>query len=103
MPTGLGWRRSVDLPPLKERLVALRIVPRFLRMVWRAQPYYATAIVSLRLVLASSPVLQLWIGKLIIDVGQHRLRRTIGVIFHDLVRYDLIPRAGPDSRSRPSP
>ena len=50
-------------------------------MVWRAQPYYATAIVSLRLVLAFSPVVQLWFGKLIIDAGRHRLRRTIGVIF----------------------
>jgi len=67
VPPGLGRRRSVDLPPFKERLVALRLVPRFLRMVWRAQPYYATAIVSLRLVLAFSPVVQLWIGKLIID------------------------------------
>jgi len=37
-------------------------------MVWRAQPAYATTIVSLRLVLAFSPVVQLWIGKLIIDV-----------------------------------
>jgi ATP-binding cassette subfamily B protein len=36
-------------------------------MVWRAQPAYATAIVFLRLVLAFSPVVQLWIGKLIID------------------------------------
>ena len=44
--------------------MALRPVPRFLRMVWRAQPYYSTAIVSLRLVLAFSPVVQLWIGKL---------------------------------------
>ena len=47
--------------------MALRLVPRFLRMVWQAQPYYATAIGSLRLVLAFSPVVQLWIGKLIID------------------------------------
>ena len=67
MPPGLGRQRSVDLPPFKERLVALRLVPRFLRMVWRAQPAYATAIVFLRLVLAFSPVVQLWIGKLIID------------------------------------
>ena len=67
MPPGLGRRRSVDLPPFKERLVALRLVPRFLRMVWRAQPYYAGTVVFLRLVLAFSPVVQLWIGKLIID------------------------------------
>ena len=67
MPPGFGRRRPVDLPPFSERLVALRLVPRFLRMVWHAQPYYASAIVSLRLVLAFSPIVQLWIGKLIID------------------------------------
>ena len=36
-------------------------------MVWRAQPGYAAAIVSFRVLLAFSPVVQLWIGKLIID------------------------------------
>ena len=36
-------------------------------MVWRAQPVYAAAIVSFRVLLAFSPVVQLWIGKLIID------------------------------------
>lgn len=59
--------RPVDLPPLKERLIALRLVPRFLRMVWRAQPLYGTAILSLRVLLAFSPALQLYLGKLIID------------------------------------
>jgi hypothetical protein len=36
-------------------------------MVWSAQPFYAAAIVSFRVLLAFSPVVQLWIGKLIID------------------------------------
>ena len=36
-------------------------------MVWTAQPAYAAAIISFRVVLAFSPVVQLWIGKLIID------------------------------------
>ena len=36
-------------------------------MVWRAQPVYAAAIVSFRVLLAFSPVVQLWIGKLIVD------------------------------------
>jgi ATP-binding cassette subfamily B protein len=48
-------------------MIALRLVPRFLGMVWRAQPVYATAIASFRVLLAFSPVVQLWIGKLIID------------------------------------
>jgi len=48
-------------------MIALRLIPRFLGMVWRAQPVYAAAIVSFRVLLAFSPVVQLWIGKLIID------------------------------------
>ena len=67
MPPNLAGARTVDLPPFKERLVALRLVPRFLGMVWSAQPLYAAAIVSFRVLLAFSPVVQLWIGKLIID------------------------------------
>ena len=67
MPPHFARARPADLPPLKERLIALRLVPRFLGMVWRARPLYATAIVGFRVVLAFSPVVQLWIGKLIID------------------------------------
>lgn len=48
-------------------MIALRLVPRFLGMVWKAQPAYATTIVLFRVLLAFSPVVQLWIGKLIID------------------------------------
>jgi len=48
-------------------LIALHLIPRFLGMVWSAQPFYAAAIVSFRVLLAFSPVVQLWIGKLIID------------------------------------
>ena len=67
MPPSLARARPVDLPPFKERMIALRLIPRFLGMVWRAQPLYAAAIVSFRVLLAFSPVVQLWIGKLIID------------------------------------
>ena len=38
-----------------ERMIALRLIPRFLGMVWRAQPGYAAAIVSFRVLLAFSP------------------------------------------------
>ena len=67
MPPSLARARTADLPPFKERLIALRLIPRFLGMVWSAQPLYAAAIVTFRVLLAFSPVVQLWIGKLIID------------------------------------
>ena len=67
MPPHFARVRPADLPPFKERLIALRLAPRFLRMVWSARPLYAAAIVCFRVLLAFSPVVQLWIGKLIID------------------------------------
>jgi ATP-binding cassette subfamily B protein len=67
VPPHLARGPAEKLPPFKERMIALRLVPRFLGMVWRAQPVYATAIASFRVLLAFSPVVQLWIGKLIID------------------------------------
>ena len=48
-------------------MIALRLIPRFLGMVWRVQPVYAATILSFRVLLAFSPAVQLWIGKLIID------------------------------------
>ncbi len=48
-------------------MIALRLIPRFLGMVWRVRPAYAAAILSFRVLLAFSPAVQLWIGKLIID------------------------------------
>ena len=48
-------------------MIALRLIPRFLGMVWRVKPAYAAAILSFRVLLAFSPAVQLWIGKLIID------------------------------------
>ncbi len=60
-------RRSQELPPLRERVRALRLVPRFLGMVWRTRPAYAVGIVVLRALQGFGPVVLLWIGKLIVD------------------------------------
>ena len=56
-----------ELPPLSERLRALRLVPPFLKLVWQARPAYAAAVVALRILQAFGPLALLWIGKLIID------------------------------------
>jgi ATP-binding cassette subfamily B protein len=46
---------------------ALRLVPRFLAMVWRTKPSYGAGIVVVRVLASLGPVALLWVGKLIID------------------------------------
>ena len=62
-----------DAPPVperrswRERLGALRNLPPFLKLVWRASPALTLSQASLRLVRALLPVATLYVGKLIID------------------------------------
>jgi ATP-binding cassette, subfamily B, bacterial len=56
-----------DPPALRERLHALRLVPRFLAMVWRTNPWYGAGIILVRVLAAFGPVAMLWVGKLIVD------------------------------------
>lgn len=49
------------------RWAALKNIPPFLVMVWRASPALTLAMVALRLMRALMPVAMLWVGKLIID------------------------------------
>ena len=65
--TRSGHRTGEPLPPLRERLQALRLVPRFLAMVWRTRPSYGVGILVCRVISAFGPVALLWVGKLIID------------------------------------
>jgi ATP-binding cassette subfamily B protein len=60
-------RAQAELPPLRERLAALRYVPPLLRMVWNTHRGYAATIFILRVGRAFIPVATLWVGKLIID------------------------------------
>jgi ATP-binding cassette subfamily B protein len=52
---------------LRERFVALRNLPPFLRELWAASPWLLMGDVALRLVRAVLPVATLFVGKLIID------------------------------------
>ena len=54
-------------PTLRERVVALRLVPRLIRLVWETQPVYTVLMILLRLTRSVVPVTNLWIAKLIID------------------------------------
>lgn len=54
-------------PPFSARWAALKNIPPFLAMVWRASPALTLAMLVLRLIRALMPVAMLWVGKLIID------------------------------------
>ncbi|WP_282298677.1 hypothetical protein, partial [Stenotrophomonas sp. PS02289] len=54
-------------PSLRERFQALRNLPPFLRQIWQASPWLATASLGLRVIRALLPVAMLYVGKLIID------------------------------------
>jgi ATP-binding cassette, subfamily B, bacterial len=54
-------------PPLRDRIAALRMVPRLIRLVWETQRSYTAAMIVLRFVRSVVPVATLWIAKLIID------------------------------------
>jgi ATP-binding cassette, subfamily B, bacterial len=60
-------RTGEPKPPIRERMQALRLVPRFLAMVWRTRPSYALAVLACRALSAFGPVALLWVGKLIVD------------------------------------
>ncbi len=58
---------SSDAPAYAARWAALKNIPPFLGMVWRASPGLTGTMILLRLARAVMPVAMLWIGKLIID------------------------------------
>lgn len=54
-------------PKLRDRLAAMRLVPRLLRLVWDTQPFYTLSMIALRFLRAGVPVSTLWVAKNIID------------------------------------
>jgi ATP-binding cassette subfamily B protein len=68
-PIVVRGRRDPNAPPpaLKERIAALRMVPRLIRLVWETHRLYTAAMIALRFVRSAAPVATLWIAKLIID------------------------------------
>jgi ATP-binding cassette, subfamily B, bacterial len=67
-PIFLGPRNPKAVrPKLRERIAALRPVPRLIKLVWDTQPVYTATMIALRLVRSVVPVINLWVAKLIID------------------------------------
>jgi ATP-binding cassette subfamily B protein len=69
----LGAPRSGASAPAtwRDRLRALRHLPKLLRMVWETERRYVVGIFVLRIIRAAVPLVVLWIGKLIVDEVIH--------------------------------
>lgn len=92
--TSMTWR---------ERLHSLRHVPPLLGMVWETSPWLTIATVVLRLASSVMPIIQLWVGKLIIDQvvraiqssqpDAHRLWLYLALEAASVIGSDLLSRA----------
>jgi ATP-binding cassette subfamily B protein len=98
-------RRNSDepLPPWRERIRALRYVPKLLTLVWNTHRAYTLGMIALRIVRSFVPLATLWIGKLIIDsvvtgVSTHSpdyplLWRLVGLELGIVIVGELLARA----------
>src|SRR5258706_5648991 len=65
---GSRWRTTVEEPSnSRERLDALRHVPKLVRMIWRTHRGYTASMLVLRFARAFVPISTFWVGKLILD------------------------------------
>ena len=60
-------QKETDKPTLKEKFAALGNLPRFFKLVWQTNHWYAIIDAVLRLIRSAIPVSILYVGKLIID------------------------------------
>jgi ATP-binding cassette subfamily B protein len=65
--TKIPGKAAVNQLSLKDRLSALRNLPRFFRLVWETNPRMMMINVALRIIKSATPLAILYIGKLIID------------------------------------
>jgi ATP-binding cassette, subfamily B, bacterial len=73
-----------DTPPSwRERLQALRHLPRLFRLVWDTEPRYVVVIFLLRVLRAVVPLAVLWLGKLIVD-------EVVGAVTHGAVSWQRL-------------
>src|SRR4051794_23752793 len=67
-PNASGRRRPEDRDvSWRERVQALKHLPRLLRLVWETEPRYVAGILALRVLRSLVPLAVLWVGKLIVD------------------------------------
>jgi ATP-binding cassette subfamily B protein len=95
LPPGPGGTPPATPRSLRERFVALRNLPPFLKLVWQTSPSLTAGDLILRLLRALLPVVTLYVGKLIID-EVIRLAKTPGAptSFHDWLASGLLTHLG---------
>jgi ATP-binding cassette subfamily B protein len=54
-------------PKLRDRISALRYVPKFIALIWETNWQLTLAMMALRIVRAATPLATMWVAKLIID------------------------------------
>jgi ATP-binding cassette subfamily B protein len=54
-------------PKLRDRISALRYVPKFIALIWQTNWQLTVAMMALRIVRAATPLATIWVAKLIID------------------------------------
>src|SRR3954462_612197 len=62
-----AFHNTISKPTLKEKFAALRNLPRFFKLVWETNHWYAILNAVLRLIRSALPVAILYVGKLIVD------------------------------------
>src|SRR5574338_780569 len=64
---GRGGQKPGETPSFRERMRALRHVPKLVQLVWQTHRGFTLTMALLRLVRSFMPIATLWVGKLIID------------------------------------
>jgi ATP-binding cassette subfamily B protein len=70
-------------PSWRERLQALKHLPRLFRLVWDTEPRYVIVIFGFRVLRAIVPLAVLWLGKLIVD-------EVVGAVTHGAVSWQRL-------------
>jgi ATP-binding cassette subfamily B protein len=70
-------------PSWRERLQALKHLPRLFRLVWDTEPRYVIVIFVFRVLRAIVPLAVLWLGKLIVD-------EVVGAVTHGAVSWQRL-------------
>lgn len=96
-------RSSTDDTRRTGFFLAMRYIPRFIRLVWATHRGYTVAMISLRIARAFIPVVMFWVGKLIIDeviairageqLGYRRLWELVALEFLVVLVGEVLTRA----------
>ena len=96
-------KASIESLTLKQRLSALRNLPKFFRLVWQTSPSLTISNAVLRILKSATPVAILYVGKLIIDQvvqishGKHtdinHLWKLVAIEFVLAIASDVLNRA----------